>query len=155
MEVLIDLQDTIESTNCPKLEKFETWVEAALAMLETNFVKPELTIRIVSADESQQLNAEYRAKDKPTNILSFPFEVPEMLPADVVGEFLGDLVICEPVMVEEAKQQQKLLESHWAHLVVHGVLHLLGYDHIGQNEADTMESIEIETLEKLGFDNPY
>ena len=105
----------------------------------------ELTIRIVDEDESRTLNHSYRGKDKPTNVLSFAGE----------GEVLGDLVICAPVVAREAREQDKTLRAHWAHMIVHGCLHLRGYDHEQQVDAERMESREIHILRRLGFENPY
>jgi probable rRNA maturation factor len=155
MQVMIDLQNMTDSEQIPSAEDFESWVRTALELEGSQLEQPELTIRVVSAEESQQLNHDYRDKDKPTNILSFPFEAPEMLPKDALAELLGDLVICETVMKAEALQQNKLESSHWAHLVVHGVLHLLGHDHMEPEQADAMESLEIAILKKLGIDDPY
>lgn len=152
---MIDLQNMTDSEQIPSAEDFESWVRTALELEGSQLEQPELTIRVVSAEESQQLNHDYRDKDKPTNILSFPFEAPEMLPKDALAELLGDLVICETVMKAEALQQNKLESSHWAHLVVHGVLHLLGHDHMEPEQADAMESLEIAILKKLGIDDPY
>jgi probable rRNA maturation factor len=111
----------------------------------------ELTIRVVDEAESQQLNSSYRQKDKPTNVLSFPFEVPDGIESDL----LGDLVVCYQVVQQEAQQQKKSINDHWLHMVVHGVLHLLGFDHLDDTEAEEMESLEIEVLEKLQIKNPY
>ncbi len=155
MHVMIDLQNMTGSEQIPSANDFENWVKAALELEGQKLEQPELTIRVVSAEESQQLNYDYRDKDKPTNILSFPFEAPDMLPKNTFDELLGDLVICEVVMKAEALQQNKLESNHWAHLVVHGVLHLLGYDHMEPEQAETMESLEIAVLEKLGIDDPY
>ena len=113
----------------------------------------EVCIRVVDSDESRQLNHSYRDKDKPTNVLSFPFTVPDNIPID--STLLGDLIICAPLVAEEAMQQGKESIAHWAHLVIHGILHLLGYDHIEDNDAKIMETIEIELLEQLGYPNPY
>jgi len=99
----------------------------------------------------QELNRDYRGKDKPTNVLSFPFEAP----AGITMPLAGDLVICAPVVEQEAADQNKTLESHWAHMVVHGMLHLQGHDHTDDKEAETMEALEIQLLAQLGFANPY
>lgn len=155
MQVMIDLQNMTGSEQIPSVNDFESWVKTALELEGRQLDQPELTIRVVSAEESQQLNHDYRDKDKPTNILSFPFEAPDMLPKNALDELLGDLVICEAVMKAEALQQNKLESHHWAHLVVHGVLHLLGYDHMESEQAETMESLEIAILKKLGIDDPY
>ena len=137
----------------PTLEQFTHWVETALAFeaQTEDFPETEMTIRIVDEEESQTLNREYRGKDYPTNVLSFPFEVPEGIELPL----LGDLVICRQVMEREAKEQQISLASHWAHLAVHGTLHLLGYDHIEEAEAEEMEGLETQIMQKLGFEDPY
>ncbi|TYK64329.1 rRNA maturation RNase YbeY [Colwellia echini] len=148
----IDLQIACTPTALPSSEQFQLWVDTALNAVSSdpkqNF---ELTIRLVNSDESQQLNNQYRGKDKPTNVLSFPFEVPEGIELNL----LGDLIICIEIMQQEAQTQNKALFDHWAHLVVHGCLHLVGFDHISDSEALEMESLEITILEKLGINNPY
>jgi probable rRNA maturation factor len=131
----------------PDPGQFEQWAEAALRPGSI----PELSIRIVAEDEGRELNLAYREKDYATNVLSFPFEAPAGLPI----EYLGDLVICAPVVSREAREQGKSLESHWAHMVVHGVLHLQGYDHIEEAEAEQMETLEKHILAQLGYANPY
>ncbi|RDF09147.1 rRNA maturation RNase YbeY [Haemophilus sputorum] len=151
---IIDLQIASEnSEGLPTLEQFTHWVETALAFeaQTEDFPETEMTIRIVDEEESQTLNREYRGKDYPTNVLSFPFEVPEGIELPL----LGDLVICRQVMECEAKEQQISLASHWAHLAVHGTLHLLGYDHIEEAEAEEMEGLETQIMQKLGFEDPY
>ncbi|WP_314282628.1 rRNA maturation RNase YbeY [Haemophilus sputorum] len=151
---IIDLQIASEnSEGLPTLEQFTYWVETALAFeaQTEDFTETEMTIRIVDEEESQTLNREYRGKDYPTNVLSFPFEVPEGIELPL----LGDLVICRQVMEREAKEQQISLASHWAHLAVHGTLHLLGYDHIEEAEAEEMEGLETQIMQKLGFEDPY
>jgi metalloprotein, YbeY family len=151
---IIDLQIVSEnSEGLPTLEQFTHWVETALAFeaQTEDFPETEMTIRIVDEEESQTLNREYRGKDYPTNVLSFPFEVPEGIELPL----LGDLVICRQVMEREAKEQQISLASHWAHLAVHGTLHLLGYDHIEEAEAEEMEGLETQIMQKLGFEDPY
>lgn len=151
---IIDLQIVSENQdNLPTLEQFTLWVQTALAFeaQTEDFPETEMTIRIVDEEESQTLNREYRNKDYPTNVLSFPFEVPEGIELPL----LGDLVICRQVMAREAKEQQITEESHWAHLAIHGTLHLLGYDHITDEEAEEMEGLETEIMQKLGFEDPY
>ena len=151
---IIDLQIASKnSEGLPTLEQFTHWVETALAFeaQTEDFPETEMTIRIVDEEESQTLNREYRGKDYPTNVLSFPFEVPEGIELPL----LGDLVICRQVMECEAKEQQISLASHWAHLAVHGTLHLLGYDHIEEAEAEEMEGLETQIMQKLGFEDPY
>lgn len=144
----IDLQIAGEFKDLPSAEDFQRWADAALAHLSFS---PELTIRIVEKAESQALNSDYRGKDKPTNVLSFPFEVPEGIEMNLIG----DLVVSAEVVEEEAKVQGKQLVNHWAHMIIHGCLHLIGYDHINEDEAVEMESLEIELLAGLGISNPY
>ncbi|MBO9488940.1 rRNA maturation RNase YbeY [Endozoicomonas sp. G2_1] len=148
MTITLDLQIASEAADLPAESDIQVWLDAALASYQRNF---ELTIRIVDNSESQSLNHQYRGKDKPTNVLSFPFEVPEGIELDL----LGDLVICAPVVKAEASEQKKPIIAHWAHMVVHGCLHLLGFDHITEEEALEMETLEIDILAKLGFNNPY
>ncbi|MFQ1022635.1 rRNA maturation RNase YbeY [Avibacterium paragallinarum] len=147
--VIIDLQIATEnSENLPSEQQFQQWATAAV---QAENLEPEITIRIVDEVESQQLNATYRGKDYPTNVLSFPFECPE----EVELPLLGDLVICRQVVEREAAEQGKPLMAHWVHMVVHGCLHLLGYDHIEDDEAEEMESLETEIMQELGFADPY
>ncbi|MEJ2140858.1 MAG: rRNA maturation RNase YbeY [Gammaproteobacteria bacterium] len=127
----------------------QQWVEQILSA--ENKDDAELTVRIVDESESAALNEEYRQKSNSTNVLSFPFECPE----EVELNLLGDLVICAPVVEREAKQQHKNSRAHWAHMLVHGVLHLLGYDHIEEADAEKMEVREVKILESMGFPNPY
>ena len=124
------------------------WVSAAL---EGRKQVAELVIRVVDESESQTLNSEYRGKHKPTNVLSFPFEAPPQIDSD----HIGDLVICAPVVIREATEQHKLTTSHWAHMVIHGVLHLLGFDHQSEQQALVMETAEKEILAGLGIADPY
>lgn len=145
---LIDIQRVFESEGQPDDAQLQVWVDAALEDVNQD---TEIVIRIVDEAESAQLNEQYRHKKGPTNILSFPFEVPDGIEMNL----LGDLVICAPVVAREASEQHKPLGHHWAHIVVHGVLHLLGYDHIDDDEAELMEAKEIEILKKLSINNPY
>jgi len=140
--------DLAMTESVPAEALFQRWAEAAAADQET---RTELSIRIVDEAESAELNQTYRHKLGPTNVLSFPCEVPAGVPNDL----LGDLVICAPVVEREAREQGKPAEAHWAHIVVHGVLHLRGYDHLQDDEAEKMESMEIEILSGLGYPNPY
>lgn len=143
----VDLQLACEHQPLPALEQFQQWAE--LAWLED--VESEVTVRVVDEDESRALNYQYRGKDKPTNVLSFPFEAPE----GITVPLAGDLVICAPVVEQEAREQGKSALAHWAHMVIHGMLHLQGHDHINDDEAGIMEAIEIRLLAQLGFANPY
>ncbi|MDW5376777.1 rRNA maturation RNase YbeY [Halomonas sp. HP20-15] len=157
---LIDLQLATErNAELPGVEALSRWVAATLA--EHARVSgqptiaapaaPELTIRLVDDDESQALNRDYRGKDRPTNVLSFPFEAPPGIDLPL----LGDLVISHPTMRREARQQHKPLADHYAHLVIHGTLHLLGYDHIDEAEAEIMEALERAVLDGFGIPDPY
>ncbi|WP_407661370.1 rRNA maturation RNase YbeY [Methylomarinum vadi] len=145
---MLEIQIATEMTELPDSDQFQQWVDAALGDSETD---NEIVIRVVDEDESSQLNQQYRHKSGPTNILSFPFEAPPGMEL----ELLGDLVVCAPVVAREAKRQQKKLLDHWAHIIVHGVLHLLGYDHIDDADAERMESLEINILQQLNIRNPY
>lgn len=128
-----------------------------VALRHVNFDQDcEIGIACVDHDESHQLNSQYRQKDKPTNVLSFPSEIPEEVLPLLDAYPLGDLVICIPVVIQEAKEQTKDVYQHFSHLLIHGVLHLLGYDHeTSEADAEEMEALEIEILAKLGINNPY
>jgi probable rRNA maturation factor len=147
----IEIQAVVKSAGQPNQQQIQTWVDAALEGLHQD---SEIVVRIVNEQESASLNEQYRHKQGPTNILSFPFETPEGLP-NMGLRLLGDLVICAPQVEREALEQHKKLEYHWAHLIVHGVLHLLGYDHANDEEAELMESKEIAILKQLKINNPY
>lgn len=149
MSLEFDLQIALDMPGLPAEADLRRWAEAAL--IGAGYQNDaELTIRIVNEVESTALNETYRHKQGPTNVLSFPFEAP----AEIASSLLGDIVICAPVVVREAIQQGKKLDAHWAHLVAHGVLHLLGYDH-DQEQAEVMESLEIRILAGLGYPDPY
>ncbi|UAA40159.1 rRNA maturation RNase YbeY [Paraneptunicella aestuarii] len=150
MSGILDYQLASNDTNVPTAEQLQSWIDAVLNT-ESLPDEQEITVRIVDNDEGQMLNREYRQKDYPTNVLSFPFEAPE----GVEINFLGDLVVCAPVVAKEADEQNKPLMSHWAHMIVHGTLHLLGYDHIDEQDAEQMEALEVEILRNLGIDDPY
>ncbi len=142
------LQKISKNPTIPSRYYLQRWVVAALAG-EKNTA--EIVIRIVDNPESSKLNSTYRHKKGPTNVLSFPFEPP----AGIKLPLLGDLIICAPVVAKEAKEQKKSNLAHWAHMIIHGTLHLLGYDHIRKKDALIMEKLEIAILAKLGFPNPY
>ena len=153
MNLLLDVQlaESIEHLDTlPTEEQLTLWASTALKG-RTEFEEPELTIRLTDEEESQALNSEYRGKDKPTNVLSFPFEMPPGIPL----ELLGDLIICVSVVEQEAQEQAKTTEAHGAHMVIHGCLHLLGYDHIKDDEAEEMEALERDLLASLGYPDPY
>lgn len=159
MTLHVDIQFALEDTTSvwlPDAEKLVRWARAAFAAAG----KPatgaaQMTVRLVEEAEIVRLNRDYRHKTAPTNVLSFPFDVPQGVPASECGGELGDVVICAPVVQREAEQQGKTAESHWAHMVVHGTLHLLGYDHVTEAEAARMEPLEVQALTALGFANPY
>lgn len=134
----------------PTSASFRRWAEAALAGARHR-QSAELAIRIVDAREGRALNARYRSKDYATNVLSFPIE----LPRGVSSPLLGDLVICAPVVAREAREQGKPSRGHYAHLTVHGVLHLLGFDHQNPADAERMEALETRILASLGIPDPY
>ena len=138
---VIAVQRTVPAAGIPSAASLRGWAEAARGRK-----KGEITLRIVDAAESQALNRDFRGKDKPTNVLSFPMGEPD---------YLGDIVICAPVVAAEAVEQGKTARAHWAHMVVHGVLHLLGHDHIKDDEAEKMEALERKLLARLGFPDPY
>ncbi len=149
MTLDLDLQIALDLPGLPAESDFRRWAEAALA--GAGYAKDaELTIRMVNEAESAALNESYRHKPGPTNVLSFPFAAPSA----VETALLGDIVICAPVVLREAVVQGKTPEAHWAHLVAHGVLHLLGYDH-DETQAEAMESLEIRILAALGYPDPY
>jgi len=148
----LELQRVSETPSLPSQAQLHAW---ALAALSEQSGPVELVIRIVDEAESQVLNRDYRGKDRPTNVLSFPFEAPPELPAEAAGNLLGDLVICAPVVAREAAAQGKSPISHWIHMVVHGVLHLQGLDHQNDAEAGIMEALERKILASLGVADPY
>lgn len=152
-ELHIELQNATQFQPLPTLLQLQRWVNVAFQFIPlfSPHSDSELTIRFIDKEESVELNRTYLHKNSPTNVLSFPNE-------SIPGFFstsLGDLAICAPLVDEEAKAQNKTLESHFAHLVIHGFLHLLGYDHIEEEESEEMEGLEIKILFKLGYKSPY
>jgi probable rRNA maturation factor len=143
----VDLQNDDEIESLPSINQFRHWVESSLL---DSFVGLEQTIRVVTEAESQALNWQFRGKDKPTNVLSFPSD-DDYLEYDC----LGDLVICVPVVESEALSQGKTRDAHWAHMVIHGMLHLQGFDHQNEQDAQKMEAQEVKILSTLGFTSPY
>ena len=148
MPLRIDVQVGGTRTGLPAVAKLRHWARSALAGRRRD---AELSIRIVDAAESRALNRAYRGQDKPTNVLAFPAD----LPPELELPLLGDLVICREVVEAEAAAQAKPPEAHWAHMVVHGTLHLLGFDHESATEAATMEALETEIIAELGWPDPY
>ena len=147
MTIEVDVQRATRFRPLPGVREFRRWVEAALEARDD----AEVSIRIVGSREMRRLNRRYRDQDRPTNVLSFPAE----LPAGVDLPLLGDVVLCAPVIAGEAAEQGKTAQSHWAHLTVHGVLHLLGHDHQEPADARRMEGRELAVLAQLGFPDPY
>ncbi len=148
MSLELDVQVNSENADIPARHDVETWVEEAIRDRRR---VAELTVRIVDEAESRALNERFRRQDKPTNVLSFPAE----LPAAVDTPLLGDIVICAPVVAAEATASKRSARAHWAHLVIHGTLHLLGFDHQNENQAREMEAEETAILTRLGFSDPY
>ena len=148
-QAIVDLQLACEAPDLPTEADLTCWLQTVIDAHEDT--GHEVTVRIVTPQESQQLNHQYRGKEKPTNVLSFPFESPPELALPL----LGDLIVCADVVAKEAEEQGKPLQHHWAHMIIHGGLHLLGYDHIEDEDAEEMESLEIELLAGLGIKDPY
>jgi len=146
--VRLDVQISSSAEELPEQSELLKWVEAALRKRRK---RAELTIRLVDEEEIRALNRDFRGQDKATNVLSFPVDLPDWVESDL----LGDLVICAPVVAQEALMQDKPARAHWAHMVVHGTLHLLGMDHKTDKEAGRMEQAEVKTLSRLGFPDPY
>lgn len=144
----LDIQIATETSDYPSEQQFQHWVDTVLTDQNQD---SEIVIRLVDDAESAELNQQYRHKHGPTNILSFPFEAP----ANIEMDLLGDLVICTPLIAKEALEQHKVPDHHWAHITIHGLLHLLGYDHIEDDDADEMEALEIKFLNMLNIANPY
>lgn len=148
MSCTVDIQHACEFDNLPTDTQFQTWVNLALGQFKPN---AELTILLAEPSQSQALNSQYRGKDKPTNVLSFPFEAPP----EIELPLIGDLVICPQVVFQEAQQQEKPFHDHFAHMVVHGCLHLIGFDHINDQDAQEMEQLEKKLLQQINISDPY
>jgi probable rRNA maturation factor len=148
MTLIVDIQMASASEEAPDPQSIERWIGAAIGDQRES---TELSVRIVDAEEGKALNEQFRGSTGATNVLSFPFEneSPQPLP------LIGDIVICAPVVAKEAREQNKALNAHWAHMIIHGVLHLLGYDHQNENDANLMESLETKIMQGLGFPPPY
>jgi probable rRNA maturation factor len=151
MSIEIDFEN-VSTVSAPDETECLCWIKAALKSHKSNAT---IAVRIVDAAESQALNREYRGKDKPTNVLSFPFEPPIGVPEEAFDFMLGDLAICAPIVIQEANDQNKQEWHHWCHMLVHGTLHLLGYDHIKDDEAEQMEQLERDILATLNVPDPY
>ena len=149
--IFIEVQQETLFEKSPSLSQLTQWVVSTARIITVNKNKTELTIRFIDKEESTKLNFQYLHKKNPTNILSFS---DEPIPGFLSVSF-GDLAICSPLVVEEARAQHKAIEAHFAHLVIHGFLHLLEYDHAEKKGSEIMESLEIKILSQLGYDNPY
>lgn len=148
MTIRLEVQYATNLTDVPDEKKIRVWASIALENLQDH---AEFTIRIVDEKEGAQLNEQWGQSKGPTNVLSFTHEKI----TGVVTDLLGDIVICAPVVVREAEEQKKDKLAHWAHMVIHGILHLNGFDHINEDDAKRMENIEINILDKLNYKNPY
>jgi len=151
MDVHVDIQREVDAL--PTDDEITAWLRQTLNF--ENQSDSEITIRFVSEEESATLNKQYRDKQGSTNVLSFPFEMPAEVAGEIEFNLLGDLIICSEVVTKQASEQQKLELAHWAHIIVHGTLHLLGYDHLTDEAADIMENKEIQILSQLGYPDPY
>ncbi len=149
MSVDVVVQNASASTDVPSSEDISYWVQVTLH--DKQKVKSELTVRVVDENEITELNRLYRGKDKVTNVLSFPFTDPPQTKTNI----LGDVVVCAPVIKRQAQEQDKVEAAYWAHIIVHGVLHLCGYDHQEEAHAQQMEQLETNVLTRLGFPAPY
>lgn len=145
--VAVDIQNACDSPSVPNAADLRRWADAGWQ----GDGETEITLRVVDEAESADLNSRYRGRNYPTNVLSFPFEVPDGVTLDL----LGDLVVCADVIEREAREQGKTLQAHWAQMVIHGMLHLQGYDHQNDQEAEIMEGLEVRLLGELGFPDPY
>ncbi len=154
-QLQVAIQRTSDTFDYPSDEEIESWTGYVLQQESRQPDPVELAVRLVDTNESAELNEQFRNKEGPTNVLSFPFESPPGLPEPLSSRILGDIVICAPVVATEAQQQQKTLKSHWAHMLVHGTLHLLGYDHQNDKDAQQMESRETALLAHFNINNPY
>jgi probable rRNA maturation factor len=151
MNVTVDIQNA-SAESVPDEDDIRSWISDAVnAVLPDAASSREISVRLVDSDEMADLNGRYRDKPRPTNVLSFPSELPDELELPL----LGDIVICAPVVNREASEQGKTLAAHWAHMAVHGTLHLLGYDHIEDDDAQRMESLETRILVNMGLPCPY
>jgi len=154
MNAIVNISNSCADKWVPTIEQCEKWLNCGLQVAGES--KPcSISLSFVDTAGSQSLNSDYRGKDKPSNVLSFPAEFPSELAEQVESYPLGDIVICAAVVEEEAFDQGKELSAHWAHLTIHGLLHLLGYLHDQQSDASEMEKLEINALQRLGIPNPY
>lgn len=155
MNVTVDIANDCPNHWVPETAEMELWINSASEAISANAIHGNVSVRVVSEQDSVTLNKQYRDKDYPTNVLSFACEIPASTFAMLKVSPLGDIAICASVVEIEAKQQGKNLNAHWAHLLTHGFLHLNGYAHDDEASAEKMESMEIAILSKLGFPDPY
>jgi probable rRNA maturation factor len=153
MTAQVDIQIAVDDESVPSSDDIAIWINRAMQAAGRR-EDADVSVRVVNANEMQQLNSEFREQDKPTNVLSFPAGDIEGLPSDADVP-LGDIVVCAEVVRSEAKEQGKTDKAHWAHIVVHGTLHLLGFDHENDSDAATMEGLEVKILTDNGIANPY
>lgn len=148
MTLEIILQEDCETAHNPTLDLLQLWVSTTLHHVKNPPKEGELTVRLIDEEESAVLNQTFRQKSGPTNVLAFPYD-------DEAEYFTGDLALCAPLVKEEAHAQEKLIIAHWAHLIIHGTLHLMGYDHIEPSDARIMEKLEQQIMQELGYEDPY
>jgi probable rRNA maturation factor len=151
---VVDVDIVSADDGVPAAAAIQDWVRRGLTLSPQAVANVEVSVRVVDESEMQQLNRDFRGQDKSTNVLSFPAGEITGLPADA-APFLGDIVICAPVIAREAAEQGKPLPDHWAHMLVHGTLHLIGYDHQSDEQATVMEALEKQVLDRYGIDDPY
>lgn len=159
MSLSVDIQVALDEDSniaIPDNEQIQYWASKAVSHTSKGVKdKAQMTVRIVNEEEITHLNSEYRHKYNETNVLSFPFISPPGIPENEVPDSLGDIVVCAAVVKREAEEQNKVETEHWAHMIVHGTLHLLGYDHQEEQAANEMEALEVDIMKELGFANPY
>jgi probable rRNA maturation factor len=166
MHLSLQIQNIIQSRHLPTRHQLLDWITHSLfiAQKKPEIILSEITLRIVSSIEMTKLNSDFRKQNKVTNVLSFPFEPPKIIfkkPSNLLNnieektQLLGDIVICEERLIQEAKMQNKTCLNHWAHLIIHSTLHLIGFDHILEKEAVIMENLEINILSFFNIPNPY
>jgi probable rRNA maturation factor len=157
--VVVDVQLAIDETSSisvPENKEIQTWANAAIeASGQDKYHDASMTVRVVEETEISQLNENFRHKSGATNVLSFPFVPPPGIPVDEIMNSLGDMVVCATVIDKEAKEQHKKSTAHWAHMIIHGTLHLMGFDHQSKEEASIMESLETKIMLEIGFPDPY
>ncbi len=155
----VDVQCMYADVSVPDDQLFHQWVSSAVDFLvkhqQLEKIDYEVSIRVIDKEDSRQLNKDYRQQNKATNVLSFPFDTPDIFKQHQQVNILGDIVVCALIVEAESQQQNKQTEQHWAHMIIHGVLHLLNYDHINMDDANIMEALEIKILAQLGYPNPY